>query len=158
MNQVTSVQQQYNKCCSSGKSAFIWQWPSFGLGLLVTFVSETNLELVTVSAFPRMRLVSEIDMLEPLDSTCRLESEVNVIAGTFSQICCISWVHWVHFIFLPALWGQGVFLFFYLQGQNVGITSVIALLSLKCQDKCCFFLSRCAGRTVLKVYLFTFLL
>lgn len=35
-----------------------------------------------------MRLVSEIDMLEPLDSTCRLESEVNVNAGTFSQICC----------------------------------------------------------------------
>lgn len=44
------------------------------------------------------------------------------------------------------------------RGQNVGITHVIAVLSLKCQDRRCFFPSRCTGITAAKVYLFMFLL
>lgn len=43
---------------------------------------------------------------------------------------------------------------FYLQGQNVVITHVIAVSSLKRQSKCCFFPSRCAGKTAEKANLF----
>lgn len=45
---------------------------------------------------------------------------------------------------------------FYLQGQNVVITHVIAVLSLKRQKKVLLFPSRCAGKTAVKANLFTF--